>query len=134
MPLGLKLTYTSHRDEDGRGAQRPRSESAKKSARARAREKEHERESETRRDFVADIRDAIDDASAQETLTMTQILGRRRARGHTEVPSARSRHCLHSPALGLRRERTGGVQKVRERASNRPPESREALFPSLFSA
>lgn len=78
------------------GAQRPRSESAKKSGRARAREEEREgeRERETRRDFVADTRDAIDDASAQETLMMTQILGRRRADTRR---SARS-HCLHSLA------------------------------------
>lgn len=125
MPLGLKLTYTFHRAEDGRCAAAKVGECEEKRAGVRAREKD--REGETRRDFVADTRDAIDDASAQETLTMTQILGRRR--GHTEVrPYALS-------ALACTRSRADAkgseVQKVRAGVTG-PPESRSSrsLFPS----
>lgn len=59
----IKLIYAFLHDEDS--AHRPRSESVKK------REKERQKEIERGRECVADTRDAIDDASAQETLTMT---------------------------------------------------------------
>lgn len=66
--VSAKLTYTFlHDDEDS--AHRPRSGSVKKNERKR--ERERERETKRGRECVADAQDAIDDAGAQETLTMT---------------------------------------------------------------
>lgn len=64
MLLGLKLTYTFHRDEDGRCAAAKVEECEEKRARARARKSEMERREEI-------------SWRTLETLSMTPVLRRR---------------------------------------------------------